>query len=458
MFKKLLFKNFKFIFRINQWGKHRLTPAGTLITGSMIASGIFGVDIRQSMAFQVFSITFALLLTAILGSIIFRSRFEFARYLPDFGTVNERFKYKIRLTNKGNRNERDLLIIDELETVLPEFHEFLSRKDPQDKNRNRFDRMIGYPRLMGLIRNKRGGTIEPHVIPWVAPGESTMVEIEMSPTRRGYIQLNHAFIGRPDPLGLCRALKKIFRRDRVLILPRMYKAPPVQLAGLRKYQKGGMSQASSVGDSQEFMSLREYRPGDPLRAIHWRSYAKNSTPIVKEFHDEFFVRQGLILDTFQEEKADSLFEEAISVAASFCKTLPSQDSLLDLLFVGDKAYRFTAGRGLGRPENMLEILACAKACRDLPFSAMHDLIPAYVHESSGLICVLLDWGEERKALIDSLVAMNMPVLVFLVIEAEDNEQYSSEGTLLPENHFHVLKQGNIQAHFNELGSIRIKRQ
>jgi uncharacterized protein (DUF58 family) len=56
--------------------------------------------------------------------------------------------------------------------------------------------------------------------------------------------------------------------------------------------------ASNIGQSEEFVSLREYRRGDPPRHIHWRSWAKAGKPIVKEFEDEFFVRHALVLDTF----------------------------------------------------------------------------------------------------------------------------------------------------------------
>ena len=53
--------------------------------------------------------------------------------------------------------------------------------------------------------------------------------------------------------------------------------------------------------------MRDYRPGDPLRRIHWKSWAKTGRPVVKEYQDEFFVRHGLILDTFQNtEKSEKI--------------------------------------------------------------------------------------------------------------------------------------------------------
>ena len=68
-----------------------------------------------------------------------------------------------------------------------------------------------------------------------------------------------------------------------------------------RYQEGGVALAANIGRSEEFVSLREYRHGDPVRHIHWRSWAKTGKPIVKEFEDEFFVRHALVLDTFTDE-------------------------------------------------------------------------------------------------------------------------------------------------------------
>ena len=56
------------------------------------------------------------------------------------------------------------------------------------------------------------------------------------------------------------------------------------------------------------------------------------------------------------------------VAASFACTC-NAESLLDLLFVGTEAYCFTAGRGLGHTEQMLEVLASVQVCREKSFAA-----------------------------------------------------------------------------------------
>jgi uncharacterized protein (DUF58 family) len=197
--------------------------------------------------------------------------------------------------------------------------------------------------------------------------------------------------------------------------------PPIPLPGTRKYQPGGVALASSVGDSEEFLSLRDYRPGDPLRRIHWKSWAKRGEPIVKEYQDEFFVRHALILDTFQKAEQSEILEEALSVAASFAYSVQTQESLLDLMFVGAEAYCFTSGRGIAHVDRMLEILASVRACSDRPFNTLPALVLERASLLSGCVCVLLSWDEERQELIHLLKALGLPVLVLVITDDETTQ-------------------------------------
>lgn len=164
------------------------------------------------------------------------------------------------------------------------------------------------------------------------------------------------------------------------------------------------------------MSLRDYQPGDPLRSIHWRSYAKRGEPIVKEFKDEFFVRHGLVLDTFIETNTYNQFEEAVSLVASFSLSVKDQDSLLDLLFIGNTSHHFTAGRSFGQTSNLLEILACVTPRLNNDFGHLEKLIEKNLPELSGLILVLLDWDEKRQDMASRFIAMNVPIIVFVVMD------------------------------------------
>src|SRR5439155_7840266 len=113
-----------------------------------------------------------------------------------------------------------------------------------------------------------------------------------------------------------------------------------------------------VGDAEEFIGLRDYRPGDPVRAIHWKSWAKIGAPVVREFQEEYFARHALILDTFA--PAGETFEAAVSLTASFLAASDPLESLLDLMFVEDRAHCLTAGRGVGDRTDLLRALAAVE--------------------------------------------------------------------------------------------------
>src|SRR5690606_24779104 len=137
-----------------------------------------------------------------------------------------------------------------------------------------------------------------------------------------------------------------------------------------------------------FMSVRDYRPGDPMRRIHWAGWARAQRPVVKEFQEEFFVRHALLLDTFAGSPEAESFEDAVSLAASFATTVDERDSLLDLMFVGDQAYVFTAGRGLAHGEQMLEILAGVDLHPTGDPESLDRLVMGHIGNLSGCILIL----------------------------------------------------------------------
>jgi uncharacterized protein (DUF58 family) len=282
-------------------------------------------------------------------------------------------------------------------------------------------------------------------VPPIPPGQEVEVRVEVRPLRRGVLRFAGVTLARTDPLGLFRALSTLPLPQTVLILPKRYPLPAIALPGTVKYQEGGVALAASVGQSEEYVALRDYRHGDPLRHIHWRSWARVGKPVVKEFEDEFFVRHALVLDTFTDHQQGEVFEEAVSVAASFACTLPTQESLLDLLFVGPQSYCFTAGRGVAHVDQMLEILASVRACSDQPFRALEHLVLGHAAAVSGCICVLVAWDEARRDFVGKLKALSVPVLVLVIVPPGEGQKLDS-GPLSDEpDRFFVLEAGQIEA-------------
>jgi uncharacterized protein (DUF58 family) len=327
--------------------------------------------------------------------------------------------YRIRLQNRTARAQAALVLTETAGEACPTFEQFLHIPEPGEERRNWWDRHCGYYRWRWLWWRNAGFQARELALPPLPPGETMEVSHVLTPHRRGLLQLSGLTVGWPDPFGLCRGANHVACAQSVLVLPKRYELPPLKLPGTRQHQPGGVALASTVGESEEFATLRDYRPGDPLRHIHWRSLAKTGKPIIKEFQDEFFVRHALVLDTFGVKENLEVFEEAVAVAASFACTIPDQESLLDLLFAGPAAYHFTAGRSLAAAGPLLEVLASIAPAANEDFTALERLVLQHAPVVTSCICVFLAWDEPRQRLVRRLHSLGVPVLVFVVTAGRD---------------------------------------
>jgi hypothetical protein len=346
----------------------RLTRAGWMLIIGLIASLMMGTDTENTVVYQAMPILIFMLITAAVFSFFFRARFSATRLLPRFGTVGQPLYYRVMVKNLTAKAQSDLTYLENLSDPRPAYRDWKAAAlaDNRKIRPFRFSQRRAYPGRIASVTEAE--------VPAMGPKGEAEVRVQLEPLRRGVLHFGGVTLARPDPFGLYRAFVKVPLAQTTLILPKRYLLPPIALPGAMKYQEGGVAMASSIGRSEEFVSLREYRRGDPYRHIHWRSWAKTGKPIVKEFEDEFFVRHALVLDTFIDDPRSEAFEEAVSVAASFACTLMTQESLLDLLFVGPQAFSFTAGRGLAHADQMLEILASVKVCPDEPFTKLENLV------------------------------------------------------------------------------------
>jgi hypothetical protein len=408
----LAFKILYRFYRLSSWSRYqatrRFTRAGLAVLGGSCVATTLALDPENTVGYQGFTLLMGMLLVALLFRVGFRASFAAERLLPRFGTVGQPFTYRVGLRNLTRKIQTGLTLLEDLADVRPSFDQWKELQLDDQKHTRPFrlgQRRQGNPFRLAKIKEA--------LVPPLPPQQSGEARIELTPLRRGLVHFNGLTLARPDPMGLLRALYHIELPASVLILPKRYALPPVALPGALKYQRGGVAMASNVGQSDEFVALREYRRGDPMRHIHWRSWAKVGKPIVKEFEDEFFVRHALILDTFTDRPHTDEFEEAVSVAASFACTVLTQESLLDLLFVERQAYCFTAGRGLAHADQMLEVLASVQPCKG-SFSALDELVVGHSGSVSGCIFVLLAWDESRQRLVKKLKALGLPVLVFVI--------------------------------------------
>ena len=432
------------IYRYDRALRRKLTPAGWLAAALMVAGAVFGLNTKDSLIYQLFALALGLLLVSAVASWRTRLHARVTRVLPRVATAGTPFEYVLTVENLGTGSHGSLQVADLLEAKRPTSAEFIRYKVRDDRTRNFFDRLVGYPRWVSLMRSRIGASIEPSMLPDLLPGATRQVRLRCVPQRRGELQFESVMVSRSEPLGLMKANWRQKLREMLVVMPRTYPLAPLQLAGSRRLQPGGVAFAGRIGDAEEFMSLRDYRAGDTPRRIHWKAWARTGRPVVKEYQDEFFVRHALLLDTFPPAADAGAFEAAVSLAASVVMTPRSSESLLDLMFVERHMYMLTQGRGLGAPSDLLRVLATVTPSRG-GFAQLAEAALLGATRISGAICVLLAWDAPRRELVAILRARGIPLRVWIVRDDGDTGTLDPGPMASDARNFRVATAGTLAA-------------
>jgi uncharacterized protein (DUF58 family) len=409
-----LLKLFRRLYGVTRWFRRRMTQTGGLVAATGIAAGLLGADTRLSQGHTVFAVGLSLVVVGFVARGRLRPALDIARRLPRFVTVGMPARYVVTLRNASTRVLDGLTLEERLHQPYPEPAAFARRRA---RVSNWFDRVVGYPDWLDWLQRLRGVAVAPAEIPALRPGQSVEMTLTLQPLQRGVAFFEGFGVSRCDPLGLWRSLFDVPAPEVLIVLPEIHRVEWPEFGGSRHYQPGGISKALRVGDSEEFRSLRDYRPGDPLRAIHWRSWARTGRPVVKEHQEEYFTRHALVLDTASATTMDERFEAAVSVAASFAVASRSEDSLLDLLFVGGEARLFTAGRGLGTTDTLLRVLAAVKPSSPESFSHLARSVTAHAPAVSSAILVLQGWDASRARLVAALRSLHIGVRAYVITDS-----------------------------------------
>ena len=398
----------------------RIRPAGIALAAVLVVSVCLGVGHEREAVYQVFSLAFFMGLSASIWVLTRSARLEASRELPRHGTAGEPLRYSVMVTNIGRRGLRRAWLIESEPDPRPPFEEFHLIREPGEEERNWFDRHFIYFRWQWLmfrrrLFNQRLSRQELRL----APGETGRVSLEITPLRRGIIRLQDMRVMLPDPFGMLQKCVKVDAADAcLLVLPRRYPLPSIELPGGVPFQMSGEATSNSLGNAGEFVGLRDYRPEDPMRHIHWKSWARLGRPIVKELEDTHYPRYGLVLDCLSTDRSDVAFEEAVSVAASFASSIDTSESLLDLMFVKNEAHRVTVGRGVERTEKLLEVIAGVSPERSGNHKELAQLVLKYRDDMTSCIVVFNGWDDSRAELLEMLDRGGVIAVPVIVGEGE----------------------------------------
>lgn len=405
---------FRRVFLASRWLRERLTPAGLALAGLAAFAAAFGIDTQSNLAHGLFAIGASLLAVDAASAGWLRRRtppIVARRRLPAFVTAGEATRYRLELRNTGARRLRPARLVERMHQPWPPAAALASATASGEG----FDRRVGYPAFMELLRRLRAIEVDAVPLPALLPGQSRELEVAARPVARGVAQFETLYLAQSGPLGLVELRRPVaVAAESLAVLPARLAVALPPASSQRHLQPGGISLAQHVGDAEEFRSLRDYRPGDPLRAIHWRSFARTGRPVVREYQEEFFSRHALVLDTVVPAGGAAAFESAVSMAAWLVAQPRDADSLLDLMFVGDRVHRLTAGRGLGGADGLLRVLAGVAPTPAASIAPLLASLERHSAQVASVVALFLTWDERRRQAVRRLMARGLRPTVLLV--------------------------------------------
>ncbi|MGJ8696175.1 MAG: DUF58 domain-containing protein [Verrucomicrobiaceae bacterium] len=423
-FYRWLCKNYRSGSAVGFFVRRRVTPLAWFLMGLLLISMMLGANVNQSVV-----VMFSALLTGLLGvgliwAFLRRAKVSVVREVPRSGSVGEALKYSVRVTNEGRSILRDIFLRETGDDPRPTEWEFLNLKEPGEEKRNIWDRVFAFYRWKWLTdRGGRWRSLGRSKGLVVGRGKSVETRLSLLPNRRGVLRLNDVRVELPDPFGFFRRCRKTSgSMDEIVVIPRRYRLPELRLQGKSELKVGGETASNVRGEGGEFLGLREYQQGDSLRKIDWKAWARTGEPIVKENEEARFPRYGLVLDTSLRSSGPGLFEEAVSVAASFVSTMDRNRCLLDLMFVHDSPVVFTAGRGVARAEKLMEVLARVEGSEVEKYDQLKGLVLRYASEMTACVVVLSGWSEERRNFVELLRLAGLEVHVYVIGAGEAPEE------------------------------------
>ena len=199
--------------------------------------------------------------------------------------------------------------------------------------------------------------------------ERTVALRRSAPTRvvvpnvpRGRLQFARARLTADDPLGLTRLTTDIASGESILVRPAVPRLRSLFTEGGTRFGAGRRG-AVAGPTGLDLRGVREYREGEPLRAVHWVSTARRGRLMVRELEEPPRHDATVLLDLDQSAETGppgrTSLDEAVRIAGALVLAQLERGRTVRLIVAGGQRQAVVA-RSLPDWEGVLDVLAAAE--------------------------------------------------------------------------------------------------
>ncbi|MBV6469937.1 MAG: hypothetical protein NBKEAIPA_01846 [Nitrospirae bacterium] len=294
----------------------RLTTEGARFLLFTLAVGTAAVNTGNNLFYLLLAMMLSLIVVSGLISELCVRRLAFKRQAPEYFFANEPGTVTLRVTNHKMR--------------IPSFSLHLL----EASDREPYDHRLRIPTL--------------------APQASVSISYPWRIGRRGQYHLRGIQVSTSFPFNLFVKQAWYPCDTSILVCPQPLPLPPMRLGALSNL--GHHHVAARRGQGTSLYNLREFRPGDDARAIHWMTTAKTSKLMLRETESEDHRQVIVAVSTVAPDDADPAFERALSIAASLVSLFLREGYEVHLL-LGNQPIHTAAG-----PDQSLSLFHALALC------------------------------------------------------------------------------------------------
>ncbi len=163
---------------------------------------------------------------------------------------------------------------------------------------------------------------DPHVAPTslyvtkVSPGERVELVTVRPARKRGVLVATPVTLRSAAPFGVAERRRTLSVGGSTIVLPPVLPLGPLPFLASASDQSRRSHPDPRRGSGPEYLGIREYRPGDSPRHVHWPSTARTGTVMVRELEEERSQRLTIVVDTLADVGDEGTPLDACCTAAA----------------------------------------------------------------------------------------------------------------------------------------------
>lgn len=254
----------------------------------------------------------------------------------------------------------------------------------------------------------------------LAPRGSVEVEYSARLKRRGVRRFESVLLYSTDLLGLWDQRVPLAVGSEILVYPRVVQLPARLLVPELGGGSAPLETTDRKGEGSSFFGIREYRQGDPLRHVHWRTTARRGSLAVTEWEAEESRNAVLAIETAQGTErsfgdATSL-DLAACLAASMAREILASNNSVRVLAPGAAEWRVDAERGLDAMSRILETLARMQATAEVSVGSELQRLAPHLEPGSVVCWITATPTDELRLVTRYLQVVRLRPVVYALID------------------------------------------